>query len=341
MKIKKKFNVAVVGTDSLRGKEIQNILSKEEIPIEKIDFFDPDVKEEYSKLTQFGGKPKVVHHLDSDSLQSADLVFLASDKNASREVGVLAKKKKFQAIDLSETFNTETNVPVVVAGVNDDIVARKKPDIIANPHPVTVILAHLFHLVIQRFGLARAISLILQPASAHENAGIDELANQSVAFLSSSALQKKVFKQQIAFNLLSHTEKPEKDGFCPVEKQIAGEIKRVLENREFPLSLSLIQVPVFHTYSIMTFVELKRKASIQGLENLFKESMLFKLYPPNVSCPVSSISVAGKKEIYIGQIKKEESFPNSFWVWAVADNLTRGSALNAFEIAKKIFSSST
>jgi aspartate-semialdehyde dehydrogenase len=279
--------------------------------------------------------------VDDDSLQSADLVFLASDRNASRKVGILAKRKKFQAIDLSETFNTEAKIPVVVAGVNDDILTRKKPDLIANPHPVTVILSHLFHLVIQKFGLARAVAFVLQPASAHENAGIDELANQSVSLLSSSTLQKKVFKEQIAFNLLSHTEKPEKDGFCPVEKQITGEIKRVLKNREFPLSLSLVQVPVFHTYSIMAFLELKRKSSIQGLENLFKESMLFKLYPPSVSCPVSSISVAGKKKIYIGQIKKEESFPNSFWIWAVADNLTRGSAINAIEIAKKIFLSST
>jgi aspartate-semialdehyde dehydrogenase len=88
----------------------------------------------------------------------------------------------------------------------------------------------------------------------------------------------------------------------------------------------------------MTFLEIKKKTSLQGLKDLFEESAFFKLYPPSISCPVSSVSVAGKKKICIGQIKKEESFPNSFWVWTVADNLTRGSALNAFEIAKKIIS---
>jgi aspartate-semialdehyde dehydrogenase len=333
----KKFKLAVVGTDSLRGKEIKSILSQERIPHEKIDFFDPDVKEEYGKLTQFRGEAKVIHCLESDALQSADLVFLAADKKVNQEIGTLAKKKKFQAIDLSEAFNTEDEIPVVVAGVNDGLILKKRPSLIANPHPVTVILSHLFHLVIQKFGLSKAVAFILQPASAFENEGIGELIDQSLALLNSSTMSKKVFREQIAFNLLSHTERPEKDGFSPAEKQIVSEVKRVLGKEEFPLSLSLIQAPVFHTYSIMTFLELKKKSDLQGLKDLFKENAFFKLCPPSISCPVSSVSVAGKKKIHVGQIKKEESFPNSFWVWTVADNLTRGSALNAFEIAKKIF----
>jgi len=336
----KKFKLAVVGTDSLRGKEIKSILSQERIPLEKIDFFDPDVEEEYSKLTQFRGQAKVIHRLESDSLQSIDLVFLAADREVNREISTLAKKKKFQAIDLSETFNAEEKIPVVVAGVNDEIILKKRPPLIANPHPVTVILSHLFHLV-KRYGLSRAVTFILQPVSAFENAGIYELIDQSLALLNSKTMSKKVFKEQIAFNLLSHTEKLEKDGFSPVEKQIVKEIKRVLGDDEFPLSLSLIQAPVFHTYSIMVYLEIKKKINLQRLKDLFKESVFFKLYPPTISCPVSSVSVAGKEKIYVGQIKKEESFPNSFWIWTVADNLTRGSALNAFEIAKKIFSASS
>lgn len=337
----KKFKIAVVGTDSLRSKEIKSILSQERIAIEKIDFFDSDVKEEYSKLTQFRGEAKVIHRLESDLLHKADLVFLAADKEVNREIGTLAKKQKFQAIDLSEAFNAEEGIPVVVAGINDEIILKKRPPLIANPHPVTVILSHLFHLVIQKFGLLKAVALILQPVSAFEKAGVGELIDQSLALLNSSTMSKKVFREQIAFNLLSHTEKAENNGFSPIEKQIVKEIKRVLGDDEFPLSLSLIQAPVFHTYSIMNFLEIKKKTELQGLKDLFKESAFFKLHAPSISCPVSSVSVAGKKKIYIGQIKKEESFPNSFWVWTVADNLTRGSALNAFEIAKKIFSASS
>ena len=144
-----------------------------------------------------------------------------------------------------------------------------------------------------------------------------------------------MFKEQIAFNFLSHTEKADKNGFSSVEKQITSEIKRVLHPRRFLLSLSIIQAPVFHAYSLMSYLELKEKTDIQGIKSLFRKHSFFKLSPPTLSSPVS---VAGEEKICIGQIKKEESFPSSFWIWTVVDNLTRGSALNAFEIAEKIFS---
>ena len=333
----KKPRVVLVGTDTMRGNELKNILSKKSFPLEDIDFFDPDVDEEYSKLTQFRGEPKVIKPLDKDSIQRADLVFLAADKNVNQEFGRLTRKQKMIAIDLSETFNADEKIPIVVSGVNDEIVAREKPALIANPHPVTVILSHLFHAVLGEFGLLKAISFILQPVSAFEKSGIDELADQSYALLSSSTLSKKVFKEQIAFNILSHTEKADRNGFSSVEKQITSEIRRVLSSHDFPFSLSVIQAPVFHTYSIMTYLELERNADIQDLKDIFRKCPFFKFSAPALPSP---LSVSGEEKICIGQIKKELSLPGSFWIWAVADNLTRGSALNAFEIAKKIFSKS-
>jgi aspartate-semialdehyde dehydrogenase len=334
MRETKKPRIALIGSDSMRGKEMKNVLSQKKFPFKDIDFFDPDVEEEYSKLTQFRGEPKVVHHLDKESLSGSDLVFLAAGKKVNQAFGTLAHKQKFQAIDLSETFNAEEKIPVVVAGVNDKIVLKKRPGLIANPHPVTIVLSHLFHVILNEFGLLKAVSFVLQPVSAYEESGIAELAGQSYAFLSSSSLSKKVFKEQIAFNFLSHTEKADKNGFSSVEKQITSEIRRVLYPRRFLLSLSIIQAPVFHSYSLMSYLELKRKTDIQGLKSIFRKHSFFKLSSPMLSSPVS---VAGEDKICIGQVKKEESFPNSFWIWTVVDNLTRGSALNAFEIAEKIF----
>ena len=91
---------------------------------------------------------------------------------------------------------------------------------------------------------------------------------------------------------------------------------------------------MFHTYSIMTYLELEKKTDIEDLKNFFKKCSFFHLSSPIRSGPAS---VAGKEKIFIGQIKKEKSVPNSFWVWTAADNLTRGSVLNAFEVAKKIY----
>ncbi len=339
MKSRKKFRVGLIGTDSLRGKEIKGLLSVKKFPLTQIEFFDPDVKEEYSKLTQFQDEPKVIHHPTSDLVDGLDLVFLAADKETNRSLGELAKEKKFQAIDLGETFVNQDNVPAVVAGVNDQIIAKKRFPLILNPHPVTIILASLLHQLNPRFGVTKAVAFVLQPVSAFDESGIDELASQSTALLQGASPRKKVFKEQIAFNILSHTEALDANGFSCGERNIAAEIKRVLALPDFPVSLSIVQAPVFHTYSIMAYVELDREAAIKDLERLFKESPRFRTNPASASCLFSSVSVAGKEQIFIGQIKKEDAFPNAFWIWTVTDNLTRGSTLNALEIARILFGS--
>jgi len=306
-----------------------------------MDFFDPEVEEEYSKLTEFQGEPRVISPLNEESLKHKDLVFFAADKKINKRYGTLVSTLGFRAIDLSEAFNTNTKIPVVVAGINDFIIRKENPKLIANPHSVTIVLSHLFAVLLSEFGVNKAIATILQPASALGEPGIGELANQSLDIMNGAAISKKVFKAQVAFNLLSQIGKTDNSGFALKEKQVKQEICRVLDNKSFPLSLSFVQAPVFHTYSILTYFELDKKTDIRHLENLFEQSSYFKFLPPSTACPVSSVSVAGKEQIYVSQIKKEKSFPNSFWIWTAADNLTMGTALNAIEIARNMLCRST
>jgi aspartate-semialdehyde dehydrogenase len=334
---KKKFRVALIGTDSLRGKEIKAVLSVKKFPLSHIEFYDVDVEEKFSKLTEFRGEPRVILHPQGAALEDVDLVFLASDKETNRVYGRLAAEKKYQAIDLSGAFSDQDGIPLVVAGVNDSLLSARRLPLIANPHPLTIILSSLLHRLNAEFGLEKAIVFALQPVSAFDESGIEELAGQSAAMLSSASLRKEVFPEQIAFNILSHTEAPGSSGFSPLERQVVAEVKKVLGLPGLPLSLSIVQAPVFHTYSVMTYLELKADADILGLEGLYKKGPLFRLNPASSSCPVSSISVAGKEQIFIGQIKKEESFPRAFWIWTVTDNLTRGSAVNALEVARVLY----
>ncbi|MCP2621212.1 Asd/ArgC dimerization domain-containing protein, partial [Candidatus Aminicenantes bacterium AC-334-E05] len=148
---------------------------------------------------------------------------------------------------------------------------------------------------------------------------------------------KKIFKEQVAFNLISRVGKLEEDGFTDIERTVVKEIKRILSNESVPLSLSLIQAPIFHTYSILSFIEFIDSPTISDLENIFKKSSLFEITSPNET-PPSPVSTAGKDKICIGQIKRDRVFSNSFWFWLVADNLTRGSVLNAVEVAEKLIS---
>jgi len=334
---KKKFRVALIGTDSLRGKEIKNILSVKRFPLSHIEFFDADVKEEYGKLTEFQGEPRVIHSPSAAALEGLDLVFLASDRETNLTFGRLAAEKKYWAIDLSGVFSGQDDIPIVVAGVNDSLLASRPCSLIANPHPVTIILSSLLHRLIAKLGIAKAVAFVLQPVSAFDESGIEELASQSTAMLSGGSANKKLFSEQIAFNILSHTDALDANGFSSRERQVISEVKTVLGLPALPLSLSVIQAPVFHTYSIMAYVEPAAQTNIQDLERIYKESPLFKIGTPSSSCSVTCLSVAGKEHIFIGQIKKEEAFPNAFWIWTVTDNLTRGSALNALEIARILY----
>jgi aspartate-semialdehyde dehydrogenase len=334
---KTKFRCAIVGSETLRGREIKSVLSAKKFPLQSLEFYDPDVDEEYSKLTQFRDEPKVVHHLDRTALEGLDLVLLAADSRTNAAYGECAAELHYHAIDLAETFNARNDVPLVVAGVNDASIRGKKIRLIANPNPVTIILSHLFHVLDRTFGITKALAVVLEPVSAFEEQGIQELADQSFALLNSSPMPKKVFHDQVAFNLLSRTEKPDRNGFSRREARVLAEVQRVLAPADFPLSLSMILVPVFHTYSIMTYVELGKDAGIADLDSSFRRTDAFRLAPAEGTGLISSVTVAGKDKIFVGQIKKAEAIPGGFWIWAVADNLTLGSALNAYEIARSLF----
>ena len=333
MKERKKLNLALVGTDSMRGKEIKEILSQKKFPVDKIEFFDPHVEESYSKLTEFQGEPKVIQPLEEEKLSQADLVFLAADRKTNRRIGALAAKKGFMAIDLSETFDRDPKIPVVVAGINDKKVLEKNPSLVANPHPVAVILSYLFQAAWQPFGLKKALSFVLQPASAFEESGIAELVNQSVDILNGASLKKNVFKAQTAFNILSQVDRGDEYGYTSFERQIISEVGQIFGRKKVPFSLSIVQAPVFHCYSIMSYLELGKRAEKQQIEELFKKTHPFKFFPSSPVCPASCVTAAGKEDIYISQIKMDNSNPLGVWMWTVADNLTFGSALNAWRIA--------
>lgn len=336
-KEKQELRVALIGTDSLRGQEIKNLLSTTRFPIKSMEFYDPEVEEEYSKLTEFREEPKVIHHPDAYLLEGLDLVFLAADRETNRRFGYLAREKGYRAIDLSESFSDDQEVPVVVAGVNDSVLKDKSLYLISNPNPVSILLSHIFSAIQGNYHLQKAVAMVLQPVSAYENEGIEELAEQSYALLSSSSLNKKVFKEQVAFNFLPAVDQPEADGFSFREKQIRAEVNRILPQPDFGLTVSLVQAPVFHVYSVMLFVELEEEPEISQLEASFRHQEIFQLVPAGTQEQISNIKVAGQDKIFIGHIKKESSIKGGYWLWAAADNLTVGSSLNALMIARKLF----
>jgi aspartate-semialdehyde dehydrogenase len=332
----RKPRLALVGSDTLRGREILSTFTAKKFPVASFELFDPGVEEEYSKLSQFRGEARVVHALTPEVLEGLDLVFLAADEETNRRCGRLAGERNFRALDLAETFNDDPRVPLIVAGVNDDVLRRGKPRLIANPHAATIILAHLFSTLGAGLGLAKAVSVVLEPVSAYAEEGIQELAEQSYALLGGASLNKRVFPDQVAFNLLARTIKPERNGFSPLENRVAAEIGRVLAAGTPPLSLAIVLAPVFHTYSIMTHFELSRDVPAAEVEACLKRNDVFRHAGPGESAAISPATVAGKDRIHLGPVKKDPAIAGGYWIWAIADNLTVGSGLNAYGIARAL-----
>jgi aspartate-semialdehyde dehydrogenase len=327
------MHLALIGTGSLQGREIKDLLSSRPFPLASFDFFDPDVEGEFSKLTEFRDEAKVISLPTPAALEGLDLVFLASDKKTNRRFGRMAAQRGFKAIDMGGAFLEDRDVPAVVSGINDRTVLRNSPPLVANPHPASIVLSHMLNALQKLSRIRRAAVVALQPASAFEEEGIEELAKQSLDMLQSTSVSKKVFSAQSAFNLLSQTTPVDENGFSAGERQIVREVREVLSNPKLPLSVSLIQAPVFHAYSHMVYLEMADDLDVPSLGSVLKKSPFFKYSVPSVSCPVSSTGVAGQDRICVGQLKKDPSRRGTFWLWAVADNLTRGSALNAYEIA--------
>jgi aspartate-semialdehyde dehydrogenase len=336
----KSMHLALLGTESLRGKELRKVLETAELPPHDMELYDPGVESEYSNLSRYRGEAKAIHSPDEVFIAAADLLFLAAEGEVSLRYGRLAEEKGVPALDLNLTFNRDPHIPLVVAGVNDHVLREKKSSLIANPHPATVLFSHLLQ-ELNSFRLKKVVAFLLQPVSAYGQEGIDELAGQTLELLDGASLSKKVFRSQIAFNCLSQTEPVDKDGFSETEKQIVEEVRRIFQDGEYPLTLSLLQVPVFFTYTVMIYLELGKNPSVQTLKNAFKDSAYVEAYSPSLDCPASAVAAAGSEKIIVSQIKKDRTMENGYWLWGAGDNLTRGSALNAVEIARVILEMKT
>jgi aspartate-semialdehyde dehydrogenase len=162
MSAQKRFKLALVGTDSLRAREVKSVLGRKRFRAFDLEFFDPGVEEDYSKLTEFKKEPKVVHGIADERLSDKDLVFLAADAETNLALGRRAAKLGFRAVDLGDAVSSREDVPLVVAGINDSGPELAGAFVVANPHPLAIIVAHVLHPIRAKLGLAKAVAFALR-----------------------------------------------------------------------------------------------------------------------------------------------------------------------------------
>jgi len=200
---------------------------------------------------------------------------------------------------------------------------------------VSIILSQVLFTLASSLPVVRALAVGLQPVSVFDQAGLEELAEESFALLSGENYERKIFPEPIAFNSFPLSEKTAPAGQVWQEGQLEEQIKKILAAKNIKFGLSLVQVPVFHGYSVMLYIELAENREIADIENALKKNRLFKYFPVDSSQLISNRLVAGKDEIFIGHLRKTLDQPLGFWLWMAADNLS-ASASNALALARKM-----
>jgi aspartate-semialdehyde dehydrogenase len=329
---KEKYNLAILGATGVVGREMIDILAERKFPIGELRLFasEKSVGEEI----EWQGKPVKVRLANENSFAGLDLVMGDTPTAVSKDLIPKAVKQGAIAVDCSSAFRMDPDVPLVVPEVNAAAIARHK-GIIAGANCSAIPVAVALKPIHEKFGIKRVVLSTYQSASGAGKGGTDELAEQTKALFMQKDPVMKVFPHRLAFNVI-----PQIDSFLPggdtkEEAKIVEELKKMIEAPEMGVTVTAVRVPVFVGHSAAVNIETERKASAAQVRELLKAvpNVVIKDDPGKKEYPLP-IEAAGRDEVYIGRIREDASIPNGINLWVAADNLRKGAALNAIQIAE-------
>ncbi|HXO18761.1 MAG TPA: Asd/ArgC dimerization domain-containing protein [Thermoanaerobaculia bacterium] len=315
--------LAIVHPTNLVGREVRETLDRRPGLGREIRLLSTR-EEEVGTLAEVGGAAAFVQRYDALSVEGVDLAFFcgsAADLEAALGTLPPAATALFLATDSRSFEGIEQGRPVV-SGVNTE--AAERGAVLLSPHPAVILLAHLLH-ALRGLEPLEAVATVVQPASMQGNPGLDELFEQSRQIVAMTERRPTpIFGAQLAFNLM-----PTQAPAAP----LAAELGRVLPGLP-PVALQVLQGGIFHSLSASLFVRLGGAANAKAVHKVLGEHPQIEL----VKKPshLGPIDAAADERVLVGAVHEEPAVPGGFWIWAVMDNLTRGGAVNAVEIAEAV-----
>ena len=331
------YRIAIVGAGSLRGKELNEALG--ESPFAAADFVLLDDESSLGKIEAVGDEVTIIQAVDSRSFDRADFIFFAGDEANTRKHWKSAARSGASILDLTYSLEGEPDVlvrsPWVREEMNGLLSGKANPDLktpaIVPAHPAAVALALLL-LRFKKVGpVSSAWATVLEPATEHGRAAMDELHQQTISLLSFQTLPKETYDAQAAFNLLPVLGEDAKIDLGAVEARIRRHYALLSGGKLPEVSVQLIHAPVFHGYGISLGIELEQPASIEDIEAALTGEHV-DVVLGDADAP-SNLSTAGEEDIMV-RVRGEEG-GQRFWIWAAADNL-KLSALNAVACAMEL-----
>jgi aspartate-semialdehyde dehydrogenase len=330
----KSYAVAVAGATGAVGLEMIKTLEQRNFPVGSIKLLASERSE--GKELRFNGKPVKVERLTKDSFKGIQVALFSAGASRSLEFAPAAAASGAVVVDNSSAFRMDPEIPLVVPEVNPHAIAQyKKRGIIANPNCSTIQMVVALKPIHDAARIKRIVVSTYQAVSGTGLKAIDELLAQTRALLASQEIQKKVYPHQIAFNCLPHIDVFLDNGYTKEEMKMVNETRKIMEDPSIRVTATTVRVPVVHSHSESVNIETEKKITPQEVRGLLSKAPGVKVVDnPALNEYPLAIHAAGRDETFVGRIREDDSIPNGINLWVVSDNVRKGAALNAVQIAE-------
>ena len=330
------LSVAVVGATGAVGREMIRILAERQFPLSRL--IPLASARSAGSLLSSAGQRLVVQDLASFDFAGIDVALFSAGAAVSLEHAPRAAKAGALVVDNTSAFRMEPDVPLVVPEINLEAARQRPRGIIANPNCSTIQSVVALEPIRKVAGLKRVIYTTYQSASGAGSRAVDELLRQSQASLELRETKPQVLPRVLAFNLIPQIGKFEPDGFTQEEHKMVNETRRILGMPSLRISATCVRVPVRIGHSVAVNVELEKPLSPEEAREILASAPgVVVLDDPAAGKYPDPLSAAGTDPVYVGRIRRDPVFDRGLVLWVVSDNLRKGAALNAVQIAEKVF----
>ena len=328
------MNIAIVGATGNVGRKIMEVLENKNFPISEL--FLVASSRSAGKKINFKGKEYTVIDLEKFDFSKVKIAFFAAG-SAIAEKWANKVAEKTIVIDNSKFFRKDPDIPLIVPEVNSKELAHvKNKNIIANANcsviPLVVALKPLHDL----YTVKRIVVSTYQSVSGAGKAPMDELLSQTQDYFNKKNLQSQHFTKQIAFNIIPHIDSFLENGYTKEEQKTSDEVKKILD-KKIKITSTCVRIPVLVSHSISANIEFDKKCNFEEIKNVLSSSPGCKVVHENKDGGyMTPVEAENKYETFISRIRKDDSQSNTINLWIVSDNLLKGAALNAVEIAESL-----
>ncbi len=331
----KNFNMAILGATGLVGEAMLSILEERRFPIEKISLLAS--ARSASQTLLFKGKALMVSDAATFDFSKVQIALFSAGSEASALYAPIARAAGCIVIDNSSQFRLDKDVPLIIPEVNPEALADyEHRGIIANPNCSTIQMLVALKPIYDAVGIRRIHVATYQSVSGTGKEAISELVGQLSGLMNGQSIETKVYSKQIAFNVLPHIGDFQSNGYTLEEMKMHWETQKILNDPEIQVNATTVRVPVLYGHSEAISIETRQKISAVEARRLLKVApgVILMDNQKTRSYPTPALQMSEKDGVYVGRIREDLSHPCGLNLWVVADNIRKGAALNAVQIAE-------